>query len=153
MVVSKRYEPSFKVTSLGVVLDEALEISVQQITSLGDFFNIKANKIQIMTVRRTVAQEDNAMCAVLRPKEISFFGKLPNEIEVSCAEEVDLLINMHQSNDLYLNWLSSAKKHRLSVGFLPTEKDLNDLIFAFSPQEVDILKTELKKYLQQLNRI
>ena len=153
MVVSKRYEPSFKVTSLGVVLDEALEINLQQIMSLGDFFNIKANKIQIMTVRRTVAQEENAMAAVLYPKEISFFGRLPDEIETCCAEEVDLLINMHQSNDLYLNWLSSAKKHRLSVGFLPTEKELNDLIFAFSPQEVDVLQMELKKYLQQLNRI
>ena len=70
-----------------------------------------------------------------------------------CEKEVDLQINYFNREDLYMKWVSSHARKKLSVGFSSVDQRLNDIIFDFSPTDKVTFKEELVKYLTILKRL
>jgi hypothetical protein len=70
-----------------------------------------------------------------------------------CEKEVDLQINYFNRKDLYMEWVSTHARKKLSVGFSNVDQRLNDIIFDFSPTDKVAFKEELVKYLTILKKL
>lgn len=152
LLTEKRLDHDFKIQSMAVILDTSLGITPDFFEEYARELKISPQKIEFLFFPpQTFPEQENHL--YFQPKALGFFGKLPQELTSFCDNEVDLLLNFHQANDLYMNWMSCEKKHKFSVGFLPTQENLNDLIFAFSPNQLTVFREELTKYLRQLNKL
>ena len=67
-------------------------------------------------------------------------------------ERYDVLINFYNRESIILKFLSLKVKHNFSIGFSPIDIELNDLVFDFNPNNLDILKTELIKYREVVSK-
>ena len=86
-------------------------------------------------------------------EEVTYFGKFKGNLTLMCEKEVDLQINYFNREDLYMKWVSSHARKKLSVGFSSVDQRLNDIIFDFSPTDKVTFKEELVKYLTILKRL
>ena len=63
-------------------------------------------------------------------------------------QQYDILINVYTKDSILLKFLSLKVKHDFAIGFTPVDLKLNDLVFDFHPNEIDIFSNELSKYLK-----
>jgi hypothetical protein len=84
---------------------------------------------------------------------VTYFGKFEGDLALMSEKEVDLQINYFNREDLYMEWVSTHARKKLSVGFSNVDQRLNDIIFDFSPTDKVAFKEELVKYLTILKKL
>ncbi|WP_299526086.1 hypothetical protein [Winogradskyella sp.] len=88
------------------------------------------------------------------PKDFGWKGKINNtDLKSFIDEAYDVLISYYKEENLQLNFITAASRANLKVGLSRNDERLYDLIIDVKPKEVDIFKTEFKKYLNILNKL
>ena len=80
-----------------------------------------------------------------RPKSI--------EIDEFINQPFDVLISYYKLNQLELNFITARSKANFKIGLTNDDPRLHDLTIDIEPKDTDVFKTELIKYLTQLNRL
>ena len=143
---------SFKIKHVRVLLDSALEIEQQFFSELAKAFGIPPVNITVFAFKAS-KEIEKQYAHFFDKEEVSYFGKFEGDLALMCEKEVDLQINYFNQEDLYMEWVSSQARKKLSVGFSSVDQRLNDIIFDFSPRDKVTFKTELVKYLTILKKL
>lgn len=143
---------SFKVKHVRVLLDSSLEIEQQFFNELAKAFGIPPVNVSVFAFRAS-KEIEKQYAHFFDLEEVTYFGKFEGDLALICEKEVDLQINYFNRKDLYMEWVSSHAKKKLSVGFSSVDQRLNDLIFDFSPTDKVTFKKELVKYLTILKKL
>lgn len=148
----KQLRLSFKIKHVRVLLDNSLEIEQQFFIELAKAFGIPPVNITVFAFR--VSKEIEKQYAnFFDVEEVTYFGKFEGDLALMCEKEVDLQINYFNREDLYMEWVSTHARKKLSVGFSNIDQRLNDIIFDFSPTDKVAFKEELVKYLTILKKL
>ena len=142
----KQLDLSFKLKHVRVLLDSSLEIEVQFFSELAKVFGIPPANITVFAFRAS-KEIEKQYAHFFDLDEVTYFGKFEGDLALLCEKEVDLQINYFNREDLYMEWVSTRAKKKLSVGFSSADQRLNDIIFDFSPTDKVTLKKELVNYL------
>jgi hypothetical protein len=84
--------------------------------------------------------------------DLSFTGDINKDFNLFFKNKYDLLINIYMTDNIFLKMLSLNVKHDFSIGFTPIDLELNDIIFDFKPENINVFKEELTKYLKILSK-
>lgn len=88
------------------------------------------------------------------PKDFGWKGKINStDLQLFIDEAFDVLISYYKDENLQLNFITAASQANLKVGLCRKDERLYDLIIDVKPKEIDIFKTEFKKYLNILNKL
>lgn len=88
------------------------------------------------------------------PKDFGWNGKINNvDLKSLIDEPYDCLISYHKKDILELDLITAMSKARFKVGLSKEEERLYDLIIDIKPQEIEVFKKELEKYLNILNKL
>lgn len=88
------------------------------------------------------------------PKDFGWKGKINNiDLQAFIDEDYDVLVSYYKKENLFLNLITAASKANFKVGLCRDDERLYDLIIEVKPKEIKTFKTELKKYLNILNKL
>lgn len=149
---AKSFASTQRIQKVRVLMDADLAVEQSFFLELA-----KALSLPPVNVAVVVFPKDNPIesqyAHFFEREAIGYFGGFSEELKALCAQEVDLQLHFFNRADLYMEWIAIAAKHKISVGFSKAEEKINDLIFDFSPNELDLVKNELVKYLTILKLI
>ena len=87
-------------------------------------------------------------------KQIGWKGKIKsNELETFINTNFDALISYYKQDNLELNLVTARSKANFKIGISHNDERLSDLILDVKPNDFNIFKKELVKYLTILNKI
>ena len=84
--------------------------------------------------------------------DINFTGVINKDFNIFFKNKYDLLINVYKNDNIFLKMLSLNVKHDFSIGFTPIDQELNDIIFDFNPEKINLFSEELTKYLKIISK-
>lgn len=148
----KRLDQSFTIKRVRVILDTSLAIERQFFNDLAKTFGIPPVNISVFSFK-SKHEIEKEYADFFDPEEIDFFGRFEGDLALLCEKEVDLQINYFNREDLYMGWISTSAKKKITVGFSGVDKRLNDLIFEIEPTDKELFQKELVKYLKILKKL
>ncbi|WP_179345300.1 DUF6913 domain-containing protein [Winogradskyella ursingii] len=99
-------------------------------------------------------QDRSKWDAYCGPKDFGWKGKINHiDLQTFIDEEYDVLISYYKKDVLHLNLITALSKANFKVGISMEDERMYDLIIDVEPKEIEIFKTEFKKYLNILNKI
>jgi hypothetical protein len=88
------------------------------------------------------------------PKNFGWKGKINSiDLQSFIDTEFDVLISFYRQDILELNLITAQSKAKLKVGLSNNDERLYDLIIDVKPNQFEVFKKELKKYLVVLNKL
>ena len=145
---------SSKVKSIGVIFDYESYHNYDFFRDLIKDIGIRRNKIQFIAKVDLGENKPNIYDVFFSLENFDWLGR-PKNMEISefVKQPFDILISYYKHNQLDLNLITSRSKANLKIGLTNDDPRLNDLIINIEPKDTDVFKTELIKYLTQLNRL
>jgi len=147
-------------------LDEGLIESVGIVVNFDEFNNyddllglfqsigIAQNKIKIITFIADDKLTINSWDASFYPKDIGWQGKIHSaELQTFIDSNFDALVSYYKKDDLNLTMITALSKANFKIGISSKDKRLNDFIIDIVPNQLQVFKDELSKYLKVLNKI
>lgn len=130
---------------IAVIVDSGQNIEVNDFSFLSEIMNVSENNIFFLWYKSLSVHHDSNHLGI-NIDDISLTGKVNEEYALFFNRKYDVLINLYQNNSIFIRSLSLKVNNVFSIGFTPVDLQLNDIVFDFSPKEIDILKRELNKY-------
>tara|TARA_B110000967_G_scaffold207408_1_gene256691 strand:+ start:842 stop:1360 length:519 start_codon:yes stop_codon:yes gene_type:complete len=145
---------SSKVKSIGVIFDHASYHNYDFFRNLTKEFGLSEHKIKFISKINFDEDKPNIYDVFFSLENFDWLGR-PKNMEISefVKQPFDILISYYKHNQLDLNLITSRSKANLKIGLTNDDPRLNDLIINIEPKDTDVFKTELIKYLTQLNRL
>jgi Family of unknown function (DUF6913) len=143
-----------KIESVGVIINfdefNNYEIFRNFFKSIG----ILENKVKFITFITDDKLTPNSWDAYFNPKNFGWNGKI-NDVELQefVGSEFDALISYYKEDNLELNLVTTLSKANFKIGISSKDQRLNDFIINVNPNQTEIFKEELIKYLKVLNKI
>ena len=131
--------------SIAVIVDSGLNLEVNDFSFLSEIMNVSEDNIFFLWYESLSVYHDSNHLGI-NIDDISLTGKVNEEYALFFNRKYDVLINLYQNNSIFIRSLSLKVNNVFSIGFTPVDLQLNDIVFDFSPKEIDILKRELNKY-------
>ena len=143
-----------KIKTIAVVLNadefDDFEIFRQYFKDL----NLTSPKHKIIAFTNDDKFDNSQWETYFSPKDFGWKGKINNiDLQSFIDEAYDVLIGYYKKETLALNLIVAASKANLKVGLSRNDERLYDLIIDVKPTEIEIFKTEFKKYLNILNKL
>lgn len=148
----RRLNQNFKIKKVRVILDTSYDIERQFFNELAKTFGIPPVNISVFAFKENKTATTQYV-DFFDPADIRYFGRFEGDLALMCEKEVDLQINYYNREDLYMSWVSSQAKKKLSVGFSNADQRLNDIVFEIDPIEKEVFQEELVKYLTVLKKL
>jgi hypothetical protein len=143
-----------KINNIGFLVDASMNITDEALLSFSKLVQLKEKDIQIFKFLENKKKIPSLQVNEVSVKDFNWLGKLKNKNASQFLDTTfDVIIGILPEESLYLNWMMSASKANFKVGFKNAKEDLFDLIIQVDPSHLDVFKTELKKYLQVLNKL
>ena len=142
LYVKKKSSPS-----IAVIVDSRLKINKNDLDFLASVFLIPIEKINFLWYKSPIVH-DYPNHLGIDIHDFSLYGKINKEFSSFFNQQYDILINVYTKDSILLKFLSLKVKHDFAIGFTPVDLKLNDLVFDFHPNEIDIFSNELSKYLK-----
>jgi len=145
---------SNKIESVGIILnlDEFNEYDNLRLflKNLG----IMENRIKFITFITDEKLAPNSWDAYFNPKNFGWNGKIKNvELQEFINTKFDALISYYKEDRLELNAVTALSKSNFKIGISSIDQRLNDFIINVKPNQINIFKKEIIKYLKVLNKI
>jgi len=143
-----------KIESVGVILnlDEFNEHEI-----LRRFFisiGIMENKIKFIAFITDEKLAPNSWDSYFNPKNFGWHGNIKNvELQEFINTKFDALISYYKDDNLELNTVTTLSKANFKIGISKNDQRLNDFIIDVKPNQINVFKQELLKYLKVLNKI
>ena len=131
---------------IAVIVDSRLNLNMNDFNFLFDIFNVSKGNINFLWYKSPLVHHHSNHLGI-NIDDISFTGKLSEEYDLFFNKNYDILINAYRNNSIFIKSLSIKVKHSFAIGFTPVDPELNDIVFDFNPEKINIFKTELVRYL------
>jgi len=142
----KNFKKISKKPVIAVIVDSRMNLNMNDFNFLFDTFNVSKDNIKFLWYKSPLVHHYSNHLGI-NIDDISFSGKLSEEYDLFFNKNYDILINGYRSNSIFIKSLSIKVKHSFAIGFTPVDPELNDIVFDFNPEKINIFKTELVKYL------
>ncbi len=145
---------SRKIESVGIILNFDEFNNYDAFLSLFKEIKILENKVKFIAFITDEKLTPNSWDAFFNPKNFGWKGKIENvELEEFVNTEFDALISYYKEDSLELNLVTALSKANFKIGISGKDDRLHDFIINVKPDEIELFKMELIKYLKVLNKI
>lgn len=145
---------SRKIESIGIILSFDEFSNYDEFRSLFKEIKILENKVKFVTFITDEKSTPNSWDVFFDPKNFGWNGKIDNvELEAFVNTEFDALISYYKEDLLELNMVTALSKANFKIGLSTKDERLHDFIIGVTPDQIDVFKMELIKYLKVLNKI
>ena len=142
----KNFKKISKKPVIAVIVDSRMNLNMNDFNFLFDTFNVSKDNIKFLWYKSPLVHHHSNHLGI-NIDDIKFSGKLSEEYDLFFNKNYDILINAYRNNSIFIKSLSIKVKHSFAIGFTPVDPELNDIVFDFNPENINIFKTELVKYL------
>ena len=138
-------------SSIAVIVDSNINISPENFDFLTNIFSTPENNIRFLWYQSPIFYDRSNHMRIYNT-DLSFSGVINKDFNVFFKKKYDLLINVYKKDNIFLKMLSLNVKHGFSIGFTPIDLGLNDIIFDFDPEDINVFSEELTKYLKIISK-
>ena len=139
---------------VGVIFNYNEFKNYDQIRSLFKGIGINENRVKFITFIEDEKSRPNGWDAYFYPENFGWKGKIEGADLVDFVNEpFDALISYYQSDDLELNMATTISKANFKIGITDKDERFYDFIINIEPNQINIFKNELIKYLKVFNKI
>jgi hypothetical protein len=143
-----------KIDSIGVILNLSEFSDFEAFRAYLKTLEIKANRVKVIAFDTDHKNVNKLWDTFFNPKDFGWRGKINNiELQSFLDLEFDALISFYKQDVLELNLITALSKANFKIGLSNKDHRLHDLIIDVKPDEFDLFKQELKKYLIVLKKI
>ncbi|WP_055436507.1 DUF6913 domain-containing protein [Lacinutrix algicola] len=143
-----------KVKRIGVLFNAEELINVPIFNGLAEVLNIKKENIEIIAFKSQIEKEEDVFSPTYTMKHLGWRGAIKEAtLKQFLNTKFDLLISYYKNDTTPLKVLTVASKSKFKVGILETDERINDLIIKTEINDFKTFTSELKKYLNILNKI
>ena len=143
-----------KIDTVGVILNLSEFSDFEAFRGFLKTLEIQVNKVKIIAFDADEKNVNQLWDTFFNPKDFGWKGKINNtELQSFIDTEFDALISFYKQDVLELNLITALSKANFKIGLSNEDSRLYDLIIDVKPNNFNLFKQELKKYLIVLNKI
>ena len=143
-----------RIKSVGVIFNNDEFKNYDQLRSIFKSIGINENKVKFITFITDEKSRPNSWDAYFYPENFGWKGKIEGaDLDEFINEPFDALISYYQSDHLELNLATTMSKANFKIGISSKDERLYDFIINIEPNQINIFKNELIKYLKVFNKI
>lgn len=145
---------SNKIESVGIILNLDEFNEYDNLRLFLKNIGIRENKVKFITFITDEKSAPNSWDSYFNPKNFGWNGKIKNiELQQFINTKFDALISYYKEDRLELNTVTALSKSNFKIGISSIDQRLNDFIIDVKPNQINIFKKEIIKYLKVLNKI
>ena len=145
---------SGKVNSIGVIFDYDSYYDYDFFRNLIKDLGVMDTKVRFIAKVDLEKNKPNSWDSFFSLDNFDWLGRPKSvEIEEFVEQPFDVLISYYKTNQLELNLVTARSKANFKIGITNEDSRLHDLTIDVEPSDTDVFRTELIKYLTQLNRL
>lgn len=145
---------SNKIESVGIILNLDEFNEYDNLRLFLKNIGIRENKVKFITFITDEKSAPNSWDSYFNPKNFGWNGKIKNvELQEFINTKFDALISYYKEDRLELNTVTALSKANFKIGISSNDQRLNDFIIDVKPNQINIFKKEIIKYLKVLNKI
>jgi len=142
------------IKSVGVIFNYDEFKNYDQIRSLFKSIGINENKVKFLTFITDEKSRPNSWDAYFYPENFGWKGKIEGlDLIDFINEPFDALISYYHGDELELNMATALSKANFKIGITNKDERLYDFIINIEPNQINVFKNELIKYLKVFNKI
>ncbi|MEZ4796451.1 MAG: hypothetical protein R2785_04715 [Flavobacteriaceae bacterium] len=139
---------------VGVIFNHDEFKNYDQIRGLFKSIGINENRVKFLTFITDEKSRPNSWDAYFYPENFGWNGKIEGADLVDFVNEpFDVLISYYQNEELELNLATTLSKANFKIGITNKDERLYDFIINIKPNQINVFKNELIKYLKVFNKI
>jgi hypothetical protein len=143
-----------RIKSVGVIFNNDEFKNYDQIRSIFKGIGINENRVKFITFIDDEKSRPNGWDAYFYPENFGWKGKIEGGDLIEFVDEpFDALISYYQNDQLELNLATTMSKANFKIGISSNDERLYDFIINIEPNQINIFKNELIKYLKVFNKI
>lgn len=143
-----------KIKSIGVIFNADEINNITNFKTLAEDLNINIENLEIIAFKSKIEKQEKTFNPTFTFKHIGWKGAIKNQaLKRFLNTEFHLLISYYKNDITSLKLLTVASKSKFKVGILKADERINDLIFKTEINDFKTFTSELKKYLNILNKI
>ncbi len=141
--------------TLAILIDASQSVNMPVLVKIANELGVKSEKLIVMGFKDEKDIDENDLeIKYYSDKSFGVRGDIKDSSLKSFVEkDYDVLISFYDEDKIELNYISSASRAKLKVGFAEVDHRINDLIIGSATNNVNLFMTELKKYLKILQII
>ncbi|HLW33404.1 MAG TPA: hypothetical protein VKX40_14170 [Aequorivita sp.] len=139
---------------LGFVVDEAFFDDFELLYEFGMELGLQRKDVKLFTFIETRKKIPSLRQNQISNKEFSWGGEIINQNAKEFLEfPFDVLIGYYQGKHKFMEAMVVKSAAKFKIGFKEMDHRFYDLLLGIDPQNIDLFKSELKKYLEILKKI
>lgn len=145
-----------KVASIGVVFNTDEINEILDFNGLAQALGIEKEKVEVIAFKYRVEEKEKESLfnPTFSSKQIGWRGVIKDQtLQQFLNKEFDILISYYKKDVTALKLITVASKAKLKVGVLETDERINDIIIKTEINNFSTFTSEIKKYLNILNKI
>ncbi len=143
-----------KIESVGVILNLDEFNEQEDLRRFLKSIGIMENKIKFITFVTDKKLVPTPWDSYFNPKDFGWNGKIKSiELQEFINTKFDALISYYKADNLELNTVTTLSMANFKIGISGNDQRLNDFIIDVKPNQINIFKQEILKYLKVLNKI
>lgn len=149
--ISQRNTP---LKSLGFVIDESFFDDFELLYEYGRQLGLQRKDIKLFTFIESRKKTPSLRQNQISNKDFGWDGEINNQNAREFLEyPFDVLVGYYRENNKFMEALVAKSAARFKIGFKEMDQRLYDLLLGVEPYDIDLFKSELKKYLKILKKI
>lgn len=139
---------------LGFVVDEAFFDDFELLNEFGKELGLQTKDVKLFTFMETRRKIPSLRQNQITNKEFSWGGEIKSQNANEFLEfPFDVLIGYYQGKHKFMEAMVAKSAAKFKIGFHGMDEGFYDLLLGVNPQDIDLFKSELKKYLEILKKI
>ncbi|WP_452223027.1 DUF6913 domain-containing protein [Lacinutrix chionoecetis] len=143
-----------KIKRVGVIVNTIELKSIPDFKTLAKSLSVKEENIDIIAFKAQVKKDEAVFNPTYTLKDLGWKGVIKNkELKQFLNTEYHALISYYKADDIALKVFTSASNAQFKIGILEADERINDLIIKTEVNDFKTFTSELKKYLNILNKL
>lgn len=140
--------------TLGFIVDDKLMLDFEQLYEFYKVFDLLPKDVKVFSFIEVKKKLPSLLQNQVQCKDFNWKGEMHNQNASEFLDkEFDVLVGYYEGKHEFLDAMISQSNAKFKVGFVGGDKRLFDLMISVKPNEIEIFKLELKKYLEILNKV
>lgn len=140
--------------TLGFIVDEVVFQDFEKLYEFWKELDIQRNDVHVFSFIELKGKAPTLRQNQINYKDFSVKGEITNKNAIEFLDrEFDVLVGYYEGEHEFLDLLISRSKAKFKVGMADADVRLYDLLIDIRISNPDEFRSELKKYLQILNKI
>lgn len=145
---------NLKMNSVGVILNMNEFSDFDAFRTYFKTLGISPAKTKIIAFVDDIKEANPLWDTYFNPKDFGWKGKIKNiDLQSFIDTKFDVLISYYTNESLELKLITAASKANFKVGLTQNDRRVYDLMIDVKTKDIQLFKTELKKYLTVLNKL